>query len=81
MVHGGHHSSVVGIAIGIKTDVKIGKALVLFGKVVGNVVEHILLNELVSIRGELLLFEVGTKHLIKLINKLGRTSLLSRKIW
>jgi hypothetical protein len=44
MVHGGHHSSVVGIAIVIKTDVRIGKILVLFGKVMGNVVEHILLN-------------------------------------
>ena len=65
----------------IKTDVKMGKVVVLFREVVGNVVEHILLNELVGIRGELLFFEVGTKHLIKLINKLGRTSLLSRKIW
>jgi hypothetical protein len=81
MVHSGHHGSGISITSRIKTDVKMGKVMVLIGKVMGNVVEHILLNELVSIRGELLLFEVGTNHLVKLINKLSRASLLSRKIW
>jgi len=66
---------------GIKTGVKIGKILVPLGKAMGNALEHILLNELVGIKGELLLFEVGTNHLVELINKLSRASRSSRKIW
>ena len=49
MVHGGHHLSGIGITSSIKADVEIGKVFVLLSKVVGNVVEHILLNELVGI--------------------------------